>query len=209
MKLEPGVESSSLSYAAPSPGLSSCHLVVSVKPRPAQPREETYALLRHCNLAPRTVRGGKLKGVERLNSLLEKLPIPSFVPNGDKPIIGLSNLSSPLLSVAYCLPSTARDFLILDFIFKGGLVDPRLRASNEHIPIVRVPRAGGRPGYPTPIHPPPLPAPTESRSACTFPIGLCARCQESSHRSCGCPLPAPAPTQYSLSRTVPSPSPAR
>ena len=27
---------------------------------------------------------------------------------------------------------------------KGGLVDPRLRASNEHIPIVRVPRAGGR-----------------------------------------------------------------
>ena len=32
--------------------------------------------------------------------------------------------------------------------FKGSLVDPRLRASNEHIPIVRVPRAGGRPGYP-------------------------------------------------------------
>ena len=31
---------------------------------------------------------------------------------------------------------------------KGGLVDPLLRASNEHIPIVRVPRAGGRPGYP-------------------------------------------------------------
>src|SRR5262245_60454912 len=33
---------------------------------------------------------------------------------------------------------------------EGGLVDPRLRASNEHIPIVRVPRAGGRPGYPPP-----------------------------------------------------------
>ncbi|MDP1946976.1 MAG: hypothetical protein Q8L77_05690, partial [Nitrospirota bacterium] len=32
---------------------------------------------------------------------------------------------------------------------KGGLVDPRLRALNEHIPIVRVPRAGGRPGYPS------------------------------------------------------------
>ena len=29
----------------------------------------------------------------------------------------------------------------------GSLVDPRLRASNEHILIVRVPRAGGRPGY--------------------------------------------------------------
>jgi hypothetical protein len=34
------------------------------------------------------------------------------------------------------------------FSFKGSLVDPRMRASNEHIPIVRVPRAGGRPGYP-------------------------------------------------------------
>ena len=33
--------------------------------------------------------------------------------------------------------------------FKGSLVDPRLRASNEHILIVRVPRAGGRPGYPS------------------------------------------------------------
>ncbi len=35
------------------------------------------------------------------------------------------------------------------FIFKGSLVDPRSRTSNEHIPIVRVPRAGGRPGYPS------------------------------------------------------------
>ena len=34
------------------------------------------------------------------------------------------------------------------FSFEGSLVDPRLRASNEHIPIVRVPRAGGRPGSP-------------------------------------------------------------
>ncbi len=32
------------------------------------------------------------------------------------------------------------------FISKGSLVDPRMRASKEHIPIVRVPRAGGRPG---------------------------------------------------------------
>ena len=37
------------------------------------------------------------------------------------------------------------------FSFKGSLVDPRVRASNEHIPIVRVPRAGGRPGYPSPL----------------------------------------------------------
>lgn len=32
--------------------------------------------------------------------------------------------------------------------FKGSLVDPRLRASNEHILIVRVLRAGGRPDLP-------------------------------------------------------------
>ena len=44
---------------------------------------------------------------------------------------------------------TARVIPILYFIFKGGLVDPRLRASNEHILIVRVPRAGGQPGYPS------------------------------------------------------------
>ena len=45
--------------------------------------------------------------------------------------------------------STAFGLSIPYFIFKGGLVDPRLRASNEHILIVRVPRAGGRPGYPS------------------------------------------------------------
>ena len=45
----------------------------------------------------------------------------------------------------------ARIFPIPYFTFKGSLVDPRLRASNEHILIVRVPRAGGAPGYPTPF----------------------------------------------------------
>ena len=39
--------------------------------------------------------------------------------------------------------------VILILYFKGSLVDPRLRASNEHILIVRVPRAGGRPGCPS------------------------------------------------------------
>jgi hypothetical protein len=34
---------------------------------------------------------------------------------------------------------------------KGSLVDPLVRASNEHILIVRVPRAGGRPGCPSPL----------------------------------------------------------
>ena len=45
---------------------------------------------------------------------------------------------------------TARVFPIPRFLFKGSLVDPRMRASNEHIPIVRVPRAGGRLGDPIP-----------------------------------------------------------
>ena len=31
---------------------------------------------------------------------------------------------------------------------EGALVDPQMRASNEHLPSVRVPRAGGRPGCP-------------------------------------------------------------
>ena len=42
--------------------------------------------------------------------------------------------------------STARVIPIPHFILKGSLVDPRLRASNKHVPIVRVPRAGGRLG---------------------------------------------------------------
>ncbi len=33
-------------------------------------------------------------------------------------------------------------------LFKGSLVNPRLHVSNEHVPIVRVPRAGERPGCP-------------------------------------------------------------
>ena len=50
--------------------------------------------------------------------------------------------------VAGVIP-TARVFSIPYFVFKGSLVDSRLRASNEHILIVRVPRAGGRPGCPS------------------------------------------------------------
>ena len=34
---------------------------------------------------------------------------------------------------------------------EGDLVNPQLRASNEHILIVRVPRARGRPGHPPPL----------------------------------------------------------
>jgi hypothetical protein len=38
----------------------------------------------------------------------------------------------------------------LIYLFGGGLVDLIVRASDEHILIVRVPRAGGRPGLPLP-----------------------------------------------------------
>ena len=44
---------------------------------------------------------------------------------------------------------TVRASPIPRFFFKGSLVGPQVRASNEHIPIVRVPRAGGRLGYPS------------------------------------------------------------
>ena len=47
---------------------------------------------------------------------------------------------------------------------KGSLVDPRLRASNEHILIVRVPRAGGRPGCP--LHP------LTIRPSADYPLGM-------------------------------------
>jgi len=51
----------------------------------------------------------------------------------------------PFLCSALSLPAA------LAYPLKGGLVDPLMRASNEHILIVRVPRAGGRPGYPSPL----------------------------------------------------------
>ena len=55
----------------------------------------------------------------------------------------MSLFSGTAEAALYTLPSFPHD------IFKGSLVDPRLRASNEHIPIVRVPRAGGRLDYPS------------------------------------------------------------
>ena len=68
--------------------------------------------------------------------------------------------TSTFLSCAFCeqewhlaapLPLSPSSPISLQ---EGGLVDPQLRASNEHILIVRVPRARGRPGHPP--HPPPL-----------------------------------------------------
>ena len=46
--------------------------------------------------------------------------------------------------------SPARVRSISPYFLKGSLVDPRMRASNEHLLSVRVPRAGGRPGCPHP-----------------------------------------------------------
>ena len=60
--------------------------------------------------------------------------------------IGLSRVCKPQVGQVVLL--TERNILLFYFISKGSLVDPRLRASNEHIPTVRVPRAGGRSGYP-------------------------------------------------------------
>src|SRR6185295_615960 len=42
---------------------------------------------------------------------------------------------------------------------EGGLVDPRMRASNEGLLRPRVARAGGRPGYPPPLTPTPAHSP--------------------------------------------------
>ena len=61
--------------------------------------------------------------------------------------IGLSRVCKSQVGQAVLL--TERGILLFYFISKGSLVDPRLRASNEHILIVRVPRAGGQPGYPS------------------------------------------------------------
>jgi len=56
-------------------------------------------------------------------------------------------LPSPPSKLA-CFPAPSQ--AIRRFPEERGLVDPRLRASNEHLPSVRVPRAGGQPGH-TPL----------------------------------------------------------
>jgi hypothetical protein len=73
--------------------------------------------------------------------------------------------------------STARGLSIFTSIFKGGLVDPRMRASNEHILIVRVPRAGGRPGCPS--HPS-QGARSGSKESFSYP---CARIRRDEHKN--------------------------
>jgi hypothetical protein len=59
-----------------------------------------------------------------------------------KKAVSKAATSYPFEGVGGMIP-TARGFQTPCFFFKGSLVDPRVRASNEHIPIVRVPRAGG------------------------------------------------------------------
>ena len=60
-----------------------------------------------------------------------------------KPPLRVFNEGLPGTRVARAQESLRSAFA---YLFKGSPIDPRLRASNEHILIVRVPRAGGRPG---------------------------------------------------------------
>ena len=61
--------------------------------------------------------------------------------------------TSTVLSCAFCeqeghLAASLSGLSDFPLLLGGGLVDPQLRASNEHLLSVRVPRAGGRPGRP-------------------------------------------------------------
>ena len=78
--------------------------------------------------------------------------------------------TSTFLSCAFCeqewhlaapLPLSPSSPISLQ---EGGLVDPQLRASNEHILIVRVPRARGRPGHPLPL--------LNLRSSADYPLAM-------------------------------------
>jgi hypothetical protein len=65
-----------------------------------------------------------------------KIVLPSSLVYG---LQRVGRMSPPLrASIQFC-----------HHMFEGSLVVPRLRASNEHILIVRVPRAEGRPGCPS------------------------------------------------------------
>jgi hypothetical protein len=76
--------------------------------------------------------------------------LPSFAGCSKRPSSKAAASYHFIEGVGGMIP-TARNVPIPYSNFKGSLVDPRLRASNEHILIVRVPRAGGRPGYPAPF----------------------------------------------------------
>jgi hypothetical protein len=56
---------------------------------------------------------------------------------------------------------------------EGALVDPQMRASNEHLPSVRVPRAGGRPGCPP--HPSDRAASASKKDGLATPFPLFAK----------------------------------
>ncbi len=96
------------------------------------------------------------------------------------------------------LAAPVPSFQARSFSLQGwGLIDLPLRASQSRGPsrAPRVRASTGRsigPPIPTPLRHPTRPARMESRSACTFPTGLCARGRGSSRRSCGCPPLAPS-----------------
>ena len=86
--------------------------------------QRPYQLPRHPLLRPRVARAQK---IVRLHPLLVRVLRARRAPVGFLPI-----------PCPYSILS-----------FRGSLVDPRLRASNEHFLNVRVPRAGGRSGCPS------------------------------------------------------------
>ena len=74
------------------------------------------------------------------------LPLRAFNEGSPRPRVARAQKIirlHPFLCSALSFPAA------LVYPLKGGLVNPLLRASNEHILIVRVPRARGRPGCPS------------------------------------------------------------
>ena len=106
--------------------------------------------------------------------------------------------------------SLARISSLSHLDLKGSLVDPRLRASNEHILIVRVPRAGGRPGHPSLFLPP-------TSDLARYPSGMgadrssTARVQRGESATARCastedhqaPSPPKSPLPAGLSASIP------
>jgi hypothetical protein len=80
--------------------------------------------------------------------------------------------TSTVSSCAFCeqeghLAASFSGLSVFPLLLGGGLVDPQMRASNEHLLSVRVPRAGGRPGRP--LFPP-------SSLVLSFQGQSCCRC---------------------------------
>ena len=70
-----------------------------------------------------------------------------------KAALSCAHRTSTVSSCAFCeqevhLAASFSRLSVFQLLLGGGLVDPQMRASNEHLLSVRVPRAGGRLGRP-------------------------------------------------------------